>query len=1072
VIAPNDVSATILSVHLRIFLSSPGDVADERDRAQRVIEGLAKDPFVRSRATLEAVRWDDPDAPTPMPANLPPQEAVNRGLAKPSDCDVVVVILWSRMGTPLDLEIYSRPNGEPYMSGTEWEYEEAINAPTAPDKPIVLVYRRIDEPRIGLSDPDLDQKRKQYSLVGDFFTRFRNPDGSLKGGISEYEGPSAFEERLKKDLRNIVKQQLEQVGGRPSRGGVTSEMAPAAIWRGSPYPGLRAFDESEAPVFFGRGTETDALLRQIRQLETGFCAVIGASGSGKSSLVRAGLIPRLKANAVPGSKDWVIVTFKPGELGPDPFLPLATELQRSLPPHERASAPADLAATLAGKPEAISTWGRATLPADCNWARLLLIVDQFEELFTLATEDRQPKFIEVLEHAAADRKLLVVATMRADFFAEASSDDRLAQLLRTGTFPLAPPGPAALVEAIRRPAEQAGIEVPSNLVDAILQDVGSGEGALPLVAFCLSELWPQKEGAEPRLTLDAYNELGHLRGAIERRAGQIVGRLGEAERAALPDMFQYLIQVSADGTATRRRVSKVLLDAEPRRARLVKALVDGRLLTSSKDPDAQVEAAHEALFDGWPDLRQWLADNRALLQLRSEIETAMARWRRKGQDPEFLLVGKWLTEAMQFAADRPELLGPDMLDFIRASETGARTLAEHDQAGLRRECLRRAELSRQQTDSGNSRLGILLALEALPEDMKNPNRPYVPEAESALYHAIWSSPEAALLPGHKGPISAIAFSPDGQRIVSADEEGNVHLWHGATGARVGNLKGHTGPVNAAALSHDGKRILTVSGDGTAWLWDGTDGRSIACLRGHTGPVSGGAFSPDGHYVLTGSHDHTACLWDGISGAHRVTLQGHTGPITAVAFSLDCHRVVTASQDGTARVWRTGTATLLAVLKSQFGPITAAMFGCEDRRVITLSSNRVMEFWQVTSGAGPAPHRIQVGPLTAITFSRDRKFVVTGCADRSALLWDGLTGTLVASLEGHTGPVTAAAFSHDGARILTGSSDGALKLWDARLGYPLSARSTLEGHKEQATAVALSPDGKRIVAGFKDGLVRL
>ena len=191
--------------HLRFFLSSPGDVADERTFAQQVIEQeLPKDPLLRGQITCEAIRWDDPNAPVAMPANLTPQEAVNRGLAKPSECDVVIVILWSRLGTPLP-DTYKKPDGSPYLSGTEWEYEDAI---VAKPPPHILVYRQIPSPSLDQNDSDFDEKRKQYLRVAEFFKGFKNADGSLKGGFTEYKTPQEFRDRLRLDLRAFIERKL------------------------------------------------------------------------------------------------------------------------------------------------------------------------------------------------------------------------------------------------------------------------------------------------------------------------------------------------------------------------------------------------------------------------------------------------------------------------------------------------------------------------------------------------------------------------------------------------------------------------------------------------------------------------------------------------------------------------------------------------------------------------------------------------------------------------------------------------------------------------------------------------
>ena len=193
--------------HLRVFISSPGDVADERSLARRLLKDeLPYDPFLRGKVTLDAVSWDDPMAPTPMEANLTPQEAVNHFCCLPSECDIVIVVLWSRLGTHLDLSKFTKPNGEPYLSGTEYEYEEAVNAERPPK---ILVYVRTEKFSIYADDPKFDEKREQYRKVRAFFDRFRNPDGSYRGGFTEYVTPTDFVSRLEKDLKTILQKRLE-----------------------------------------------------------------------------------------------------------------------------------------------------------------------------------------------------------------------------------------------------------------------------------------------------------------------------------------------------------------------------------------------------------------------------------------------------------------------------------------------------------------------------------------------------------------------------------------------------------------------------------------------------------------------------------------------------------------------------------------------------------------------------------------------------------------------------------------------------------------------------------------------
>jgi hypothetical protein len=240
-------------LHLRVFLASPGDVTDERALVRRLLKDeLPYDPFLRGRVIFDVVSWDDPASPTPLPARLTPQEAVIRFETRPSECDIVVVVLWSRLGTHLDLAKFQKTNGEPYLSGTEWEYEDACKG-----KADIFIYRRIEEPKIGMDDPALEEKLWQYGFIKQFFKRFKNPDGSFRGNVTDYDTPTAFKERLATDLKRLLRDRI----------GVSHTVSTAAVvpvWTGSPYPGLRAFTPDEGPIFFGRGREVDALIARLR----------------------------------------------------------------------------------------------------------------------------------------------------------------------------------------------------------------------------------------------------------------------------------------------------------------------------------------------------------------------------------------------------------------------------------------------------------------------------------------------------------------------------------------------------------------------------------------------------------------------------------------------------------------------------------------------------------------------------------------------------------------------------------------------------------------------------------------
>jgi hypothetical protein len=251
---------------IRIFLASPGDVADERALAFSVLEQLQYDLLLRGKIAVEAVAWDKLGTDTPMLVTLTPQEAIKRGLPKPSGCDIMVVIFWSRMGMPLPAN-WAKPDGSPYLSGTEWEYFDAVGAARESDKPAVLVYRRTERVSLYPDDPEFAQKHRQWQLVETFFESLRNPDGSIRGGVNAYTTPSEFREKLGGHLRDLIARLLK--AAEPDELVSSAEPTPPPseppLWQGSPFPGLRAFTPDDAPIFFGRERETDELIDRLGQ---------------------------------------------------------------------------------------------------------------------------------------------------------------------------------------------------------------------------------------------------------------------------------------------------------------------------------------------------------------------------------------------------------------------------------------------------------------------------------------------------------------------------------------------------------------------------------------------------------------------------------------------------------------------------------------------------------------------------------------------------------------------------------------------------------------------------------------
>jgi hypothetical protein len=288
----------------RIFLASPGDVRLERKLAREAITHINSERRFRGRIDIEIIAWDQPGAAVAMEAGLTPQEAIAQGLPKPEDCDLAVIILWSRIGTPLPADFELKADDTPYLSGTEWEYLNALNAYRNNGRPAVWVYRRKGAPHFAADDPELAVKLDQWQKLETFFAHFTNPDGSLAGGINHYEAPDDFRQQFEHHLRDRLDKLLETLSVAETALPDREAAASAPIWTKSPYPGLEAFLPEQAPIYFGRGSQIDQLLQQFTDPKVRFVAVVGISGSGKSSLVMAGLLPRLRTGIV-GHAPWL-----------------------------------------------------------------------------------------------------------------------------------------------------------------------------------------------------------------------------------------------------------------------------------------------------------------------------------------------------------------------------------------------------------------------------------------------------------------------------------------------------------------------------------------------------------------------------------------------------------------------------------------------------------------------------------------------------------------------------------------------------------------------------------------------
>ncbi|HXJ65359.1 MAG TPA: BTAD domain-containing putative transcriptional regulator, partial [Actinomycetota bacterium] len=694
--------------------------------------------------------------------------------------------------------------------------------------------------------------------------------------------------------------------------------APSGVEVRNPFKGLRPFLESDAADFFGREAVTEQLVRALSERGPRFLAVVGPSGSGKSSLVRAGLVPAVRNGALPGSERWFVVEMLPGA---HPFEELEGALLRVA-----VNPPASLMEQLERDEFGLLRAVKRVLPHDDS--ELLIVIDQFEELFTLVTDEvGRSAFLASLAAAVSDPRgrVRVVVTLRADFYDRPLQYRSFAQLLSTRTLVVAPPSIEELERAVTGPAEAVGVTAEPSVVAKILGDVADQPGALPLLQYALTELFAERR--ESVLTLEAYQRIGGVTGAIARRADALYDGQGRDGRAAVRQLFLRLIALGEEGAEdTRRRVLlEELASLEADRDAMtgvIGAYGEHRLLSFDRDPVTRgptVEVAHEALLREWGRLRGWVEGAREDLRMHRRLDSAAAEWTKSGEDSSFLLRGSRLGQFEAWAAATDVALSDRERRYLESglaqremerADDAVRTTREATlerrsvlrlraliailtiaaliasvlsiiAVGQRSKAQRvaRVATARELASAAEANLdvdperSILLALQAVTTTRQDGT--VVPEAVEALHAAIAADRQILTL---RDPSTAnVAWSPDGRLIatggsVGGNDEDDVLLWDARTGGKLLTLKGHTGDIGYVAFSPDSSRLVTTGDDDRAIVWDTRTGARVLTIPDIQNGA--GTFSPDGGRIVLGSSDGSVEVVDAATG--RPSLEVNAG----------------------------------------------------------------------------------------------------------------------------------------------------------------------------------------------------
>ncbi|KMS69506.1 hypothetical protein ACM01_34875 [Streptomyces viridochromogenes] len=815
-----------------------------------------------------------------------------------------------------------------------------------------------------------------------------------------------------------------------------------------PYRGLARFETGDSALFFGREQLTADLVDLLRRRR--FAAVFGPSGSGKSSLLRAGLIPVLRQAREPDPRPAAIRILTPGERPARTHAPLLTP----------------------------------AVPGDGGaGADTLVIVDQFEEVFTLCHDAAErARFIDLLLAAREpESRLRVLLAVRGDFYGRCAEHRDLADGLRDANLLAGAMSPAELRDAVVKPATAAGLAVERALTARLVEEIADAPGGLPLLSHALLETWRLRRGKT--LTLAGYEAAGRLDGAIAKTAEKVYGRFTEGQAAAARRVLLRLI-APGDGTPdTRRSVERAELPGSGREdtAHVLEALAGARLLTLDGDT---VELAHEALITAWPRLRGWIEEDRERLRVHRNLTEAAHAWQELGREQGALYRGSRLAVAREhFGGARRE----DLTEVERAFLDAGR---DHERKGRRRYrlvltavtaalCLAlvAAGLAVRQWQSAvtaqhlaesrqlAAQSGALLdsdpdraALLAVRAYRTSPTR----EATAALYTAA-ALPLRERLAGGTEPVSSLALSPDGHTLAGQSADGTVRIWNLPEGElRRTFSTGRDTVGDVMAFSPDGRTLAVTSAGGTGvllGLWDPATGRKTRTLAVPDGAVRGMDFSPDGRTVAASSPTAVR-VWDVGTGRERRSFTGHSDP-QAVAFGPDGRTVAAVGLNGRLRVWDMATGRARTVRDGRIeGRATA--FSPDGRTYAVVPTEGVVQLREVaTGGVRRTIKDVAVG-MNGMAFAPDgRTLAVPGPGDR-VRLWDTASGAARGTVTaGHRGRGAMHVALGAGGRTLVTSSnrDPAIRVHGLPAEQP---RTTLPGRAgTSVTDMAFSPDGHTV-----------
>ncbi len=854
----------------------------------------------------------------------------------------------------------------------------------------------------------------------------------------------------------------------------------------TPYKGLVPYSEEDAPFFFGREPEREIITDNL--MGSRLTLLYGASGVGKSSVLRAGVAHRLgklaRQNlAKRGAAEVAVVVFSAWR--DNPLGELTAQIQHSVA--RTLGEPAESGSTYGNFPDVLES------AIERINGRLLIILDQFEEYFLYhAQEDGQGSFASEFPWAVNNPDLPVsfMISIREDALAKLDRFEGRIPNLFDNYLRVEHLDRDSAREAIIKPIDQYNrltdpgrkMIIEPALVEEVLKQVRTGQVVLgetgrgsiegkdteaqietPYLQLVMTRLWNEelREGSRV-LRLDTLKNLGGAEWIVKTHLDEAMSGLRGESQDVAAHIFRYLVTPS--GTKIALSEGDLAELGELRQEQLAPVIEelssgDIRILRPVAPPPdnpgpPRYEIFHDVLAPAILDWRSRYAQVQELAgaesQLALEVEELSRLEKRERERKLVRLQRRWLMTLVLLLLI---IIGAMVFAFLQKAE------ADNQQKIARSRELAAHAISQLRIDP---ELSLILATEAVRVKQ-------TAQSEEALRQSLLELPTYTVMLGHMNSVNSAAFSPDGKLIVTGGGDGTARVWDASTGQSLIEMRGHTNSLRSAAFSPDGKLIVTASIDNTARVWDASTGQSLRELRGHKYGVNSAAFSPDGKRIVTASNDDTARVWDASTSQSLKELRGHTDSLRSAAFSPDGKLIVTASFDRTARVWSASTGKSLRELRGHTSLVTSAAFSPDGKLIVTASFDRTARMWDASTGQSLKELREHTGNVTSAAFSPDGKRIVTASWDGTVRVWDASTGQSLRELQGNTRAVNSASFSPDGKLIVIASYDGTARVWDTSTGQGLRE---LQGHMNTVNSASFSPDGQLVVTAGRDGTARV